>query len=403
MHHDWINRVFNWREIDVAVRKLVSRMMDGWKTRLNVTQNGESRNSRWIRFNRGFLQGDSFSPVGFCVCEIPVMMLIDKVQGYRIGLPGCRIVNKTHSLFLDDLKVYQETEEQLELTNEILVQASKDTGARYGVNKCCKAVFKHGKLVESYGLVINDELTNVLMPKENNTYKFLGLEQVRDIDRGAIVERLEGVVEKEVGKLVEYELYDKNLMQAINTKVIPIVTYAMNVVKFTKTELTELDMIVKRVLRQKNMHARQGGDERLYLPRDMGGRGLKSFQTAYEETKIRIVSYICKSEDAAIVNTWERDLNKENYSLSKELIKIYAGIGHELSFDFDEILLDGEVLNGGYCEVYKMLKNIYKKGNLSKIKETYRKKQLQSEIYFKQEKECHVWLKGNLNSVKSKW
>ena len=154
------------------------------------------------------------------------MMLIDKVQGYRMGPPGCRIVNKTHSLFLDDLKVYHETEEHLELTNEILVQASKDTGARYGVNKCCKAVFKHGKLVESYGLVINDELTNVLMPKENNTYRFLGLEQVRDIDRGAIVERLEEVVEKEVGKVVEYELYDKNLIQAINTKVIPIVTYA---------------------------------------------------------------------------------------------------------------------------------------------------------------------------------
>ena len=75
-------------------------------------------------------------------------------------------------------------------------------------------------------MVINDELTNVLMPKENNTYRFLGLEQVRDIDRGAIVERLEEVVEKEVGKVVEYELYDKNLIQAINTKVIPIVTYA---------------------------------------------------------------------------------------------------------------------------------------------------------------------------------
>ena len=62
-------------------------------------------------------------------------------------------------------------------------------------------------------------------------------------------------------------------------------------------------MIVKRVLRQKNMHARQGGDERLYLPREMGGRGLKSFQTAYEETKIRIVSNIFKFENAAIVNT----------------------------------------------------------------------------------------------------
>ena len=130
VHHDWINKLFEWMGVDIVVKKLISRMMEGWKTRLDISHDGESRKSRWIRFNRGFLQGDSFSPVGFCVCEIPVMMLIDKVQGYRMGPPACRIVNRTHSLFLDDLKVYQETEEQLELTNEILVQARKDTGAR---------------------------------------------------------------------------------------------------------------------------------------------------------------------------------------------------------------------------------------------------------------------------------
>ena len=121
VNHDWINIVFDWMRIDGAVRKVISRMMDGWKTKLNVMLNGESKKSRWIRFNRGFLQGDSFSPVGFCICEIPVLMLIDNLQGYRMGPPGARIVNKTHSLFLDDLKVYQEMEEQLETVNEMLV------------------------------------------------------------------------------------------------------------------------------------------------------------------------------------------------------------------------------------------------------------------------------------------
>ena len=141
-------------------------------------------------------------------------------------------------------------------------------------------------------------------------------------------------------------------MHAINTKVIPTVAYAMNVIKFTKTELTELDMIVKRVLRDKKMHGKQCSDERLYLPRDLGGRGLKSFRTVYEETKIRIVCYMCKSNDAAIINTWERELSKENYSLPREIIKMYNEIGHNILFDFDDIVLDGEVLVGGNVEVY---------------------------------------------------
>ena len=81
VHHDWINLLFEWMRLDFAVRKVISRMMDGWKTRLDVIENCKSRKSRWIRFNRGFLQGDSFSPVGCCVCEIPILMLLDGLKG----------------------------------------------------------------------------------------------------------------------------------------------------------------------------------------------------------------------------------------------------------------------------------------------------------------------------------
>ena len=55
---------------------------------------------------------------------------------------------KTHSLFIDDLKLYQEDEKTLELVNSTIVQASHDTGARYGVNKCAEAVFREGIMVK---------------------------------------------------------------------------------------------------------------------------------------------------------------------------------------------------------------------------------------------------------------
>ena len=208
VHHDWINRVIGWMELDIKVRKVISKMMSGWKTRLVITSEREQRKSRWIQFNQGFLQGDSFSPVGFCICEIPILMLIESSKGYRMGPPGARIVNKTHSLFLDDLKIYQETEEQLEVVNKILVQASGDTGARYGVKKCCKAVFRQGKLTETEGLTINGELTQVLDPIEGNTYKFLGLEQSAGVSREIVLKRIETLVKLEVEQIVTYELYD---------------------------------------------------------------------------------------------------------------------------------------------------------------------------------------------------
>ena len=53
----------------------------------------------------GFLQDDSYSLVGFCISEIPVCKLLQKSKGYRMGQPGQRDVKRTHSLFVDDLKV----------------------------------------------------------------------------------------------------------------------------------------------------------------------------------------------------------------------------------------------------------------------------------------------------------
>ena len=67
-------------------------------------------------------------------------------HGYRIGEPGNRRLNRTHSLFVDDLKQYQESHQKLKDVNEMLVQASHDTEACYGVSKCAEIIFEHGKM-----------------------------------------------------------------------------------------------------------------------------------------------------------------------------------------------------------------------------------------------------------------
>ena len=46
-----------------------------------------------------------------------------------MGPRGNRDVSRTHSLFFDDLKVYQESHGILRDVNEVIVQASHDNGA----------------------------------------------------------------------------------------------------------------------------------------------------------------------------------------------------------------------------------------------------------------------------------
>ena len=48
MHHDWILRVYEWVE-------LIHQLMSKWKARLEIWNEGEKVNSRWIKILCGFL------------------------------------------------------------------------------------------------------------------------------------------------------------------------------------------------------------------------------------------------------------------------------------------------------------------------------------------------------------
>ena len=216
--------------------------------------------SRWIRILCGFLEGDSYSPVGFCITEIPVGILLQHSRGYRIGEPGNRVVKRTHSLFVDDLKVYQESHKVLKIVNEIIVQASHNT-----VSKCAEIIYQNRKMVRGEGLQVLEERMKMMNPDENEIYKFLGIEQADGIKTKAVYERVKEEVTMRVKMLTKTELHDANLIKDINVRAIPVATYVMNVCKFTVAELKELDQIIKKELQVKNMLGRQASEEQLYL------------------------------------------------------------------------------------------------------------------------------------------
>ena len=97
--------------------------------------------------------------------------------------------------------------------------------------------------------------------------------------------------------LTNTKLNDVNPMCAISAKVIPVAAYPMNVCKFTSGELNEPDQVIKRELRSKKMLGKQASDERLYLKREDGGRGIKSLRDTYRETRVRVACCMACSEN----------------------------------------------------------------------------------------------------------
>ena len=139
----------------------------------------------------------------------------------------------------------------METANEIIVKASNDTGAVYRVKKCVEIVFRRSKMAKGEGLTILEERAEGLDPKKDDFYKFLGIEQGKQINKQKVLQRIKKEMGERLKSLVELELYDKNLMRAINCRVIPVAAYYMNVCQFTQNKLYDLDMLVKDILCKK--------------------------------------------------------------------------------------------------------------------------------------------------------
>ena len=120
---------------------------------------------------------------------------------------------------------------------------------------------------------------------------------------------------------------------------IPVAGYGMNVCRLSKEDLIELDMIVKRELRERNMHERQTSDEKLYLARVKGGRVVKRTRD------IRVACYMPLSRCRWIKVAWNRDHRNEYCSRKREVEEALKMVG-EVSFGIGEIDLNGEKMCG---------------------------------------------------------
>ena len=81
------------------------------------------------------------------------------------------------------------------------------------------------------------------------------------------------------------------------------------------------------------MLGRQASDERLYLKRERGGRGLKSMRDAYRETRLRVAFTMAKSTNRWIRATWRREKNKEENAIVFESMSTMEEVGVRICFE----------------------------------------------------------------------
>ena len=89
---------------------------------------------------------------------------------------------------MDDLKIYAKDDVDLEKLLDTVKTFSYEIGMEFCLDKCTKATFKCGKMVKSTNVVLNDN-TVIKELDQENTYKYLGVNESNDIKHSTMKEK----------------------------------------------------------------------------------------------------------------------------------------------------------------------------------------------------------------------
>ena len=145
-------------------------------------RHGTKQGCEIIHFKKGLPQGDSLCPTLFILCLNPIAWKLRATSGYRLSKPvSCKV---THLLYIDDLKMYSFSENNLERGTRTVKGGIVCIGLRWNEKKKCAVVHVKGGCVKQTENMAIDELKSIKSLGEESTYKFLGvLENSRQEDK----------------------------------------------------------------------------------------------------------------------------------------------------------------------------------------------------------------------------
>ncbi|KAJ8962190.1 hypothetical protein NQ318_018154 [Aromia moschata] len=129
-----------------------------------------------------------------------------------------------------------------------------------------------------------------------------------------------------VTKLLNTLLSGGNLIKAINSWAVPVLTYSFGIVKWSVTDLDELDRLTRRLLTKFRQLHTNSSVIRLYLPRRRGGRGLLNIKNQCLNQEASLRRKLLTNRDPLITAIAREDAGYTPLSLGCELIPVDKAI-----------------------------------------------------------------------------
>ena len=234
--YSWILRSLEIFKISPTIICFLTASMALWETNLYLSHSIGTLTSNGMQIKCGIFQGDSFSPLLFCLALVPLSHLLNNT-GYGYTISNRRI---NHLFYMDDLKLYARDDLELEGLLQTVKSFSDDIGMEFSLDKCAKATFKRGKMINSSNIMLNDN-TIIKELEQGGAYKYLSVRESKGIQHSNMKEKIQKECIRRIRSIMKTELNSRNSITAINTLAILVVTYSFNIINWNLRELKKID------------------------------------------------------------------------------------------------------------------------------------------------------------------
>jgi len=142
-------------------------------------------------------------------------------------------------------------------------------------------------------------------------YKYLGIEESFNIQHKNEKEKLKKGYLRILRLVLGTELSAKNKIQAIGSLALLVLRYSFGIINWNQEELQKLDHKTRKLLTIHGQHHPKADVDRLYVPRQQGGRGLIQLEAVHAVEITKLVEYVDRKEDPLIqiVRTHQHNTN----------------------------------------------------------------------------------------------
>lgn len=192
---------------------------------------------------------------------------------------------------MDDLKLFSSTKQHLHDLLACVGRFSTDICMKFGLNKCKVSSMIRGKWIEHAGYEVSKDQGFISGMDEGEKYKYLGYLQARGIDHKIAKQTTSATYLGRLRSILKSNLSARNKAKAVNSYATSAIEYSFGIIKWTSTDLNNLNIRTRKEFRRNRSHHPRSAIERFHLARKHGGRGIPDLVARHHRQLLHMREY----------------------------------------------------------------------------------------------------------------